>query len=414
MNFLSRSLRPVAALLGGALVAAVFITGAAAQTAFAPAIVVNDDVITFYDVEQRARLLQLSGSKPGPELTNAAAEQLIDDRLRAQAGKRFDLIADADELEAAVDEFAGRIGADRASVEARMAKVGVDRGALDNFLVSQIVWRELINGRFGGRATPTEVELDQEIALAASGQTRSFRLTEIAIPASRGQEDAARAEAQRIINEFQRGADFAALARRHSRAASAKNGGDVGWVPETVLPPELAQVIANTAPGGVTPPMDVPGGVALFRVADTRSEAPPWTRDAEMSLQRIRVAIDGTGESATAEAVSKAESLREEIDGCGPAPNLDAEAIVEPIDQQLVSALPGPVRDAVQLLQPGQVSRPIPGDGGVDIFVVCSRSGGVDEATRAQLREQIRTQRLMRLAEGYLQDLRREAVIERR
>ncbi|MEX2519694.1 MAG: peptidylprolyl isomerase [Paracoccaceae bacterium] len=414
MNFLSRSLRPVAALLAGALFAALFTTGAAAQTAFAPVVVVNDDVITYYDVEQRARLLQMSGANAGPALTNAAMEQLIDDRLRAQAGKRFNLAADATELDAAVDEFAGRLGTDRAAIEKRIAGAGVDRAALDNFLSSQIVWRELVNGRFGGRATPTEVELDQEIALAASGQTRTFRLSEIAIPSGRGQGESARAEAQRIMNEIQRGGDFAALARRFSRAPSAKNGGDVGWVPETVLPPELAQAIANTAPGGVTPPLEVPGGIAIYRVADTRSEAPPWARDAEMSLQRVRVSIDGSDEAATAEAVSKAESLREEIEGCGPSPNLSAEAVVEPIDEKLVSALPGPVRDAVRLLQPGQTSRPVAGDGGVDIFVVCSRTGGVDDATRTQLRDQIRTQRLTRLSEGFLQELRREAVIERR
>ena len=39
---------------------------------------------------------------------------------------------------------------------------------------------------------------------------------------------------------------------------------------------------------------------------------------------------------------------------------------------------------------------------------------GVDAEVRNTLREQIRVRRLSRLAEGYLQDLRREAVIERR
>ena len=39
---------------------------AAAQTAFAPVAVVNDDVITYYDVDQRARILQLSGAEASP------------------------------------------------------------------------------------------------------------------------------------------------------------------------------------------------------------------------------------------------------------------------------------------------------------------------------------------------------------
>ena len=42
------------------------------------------------------------------------------------------------------------------------------------------------------------------------------------------------------------------------------------------------------------------------------------------------------------------------------------------------------------------------------------QKGGVDGEARDRLRIQIRNTRLARLAEGYMQELRREAVIERR
>lgn len=404
----------LAATLACALLAGGAPIEAAAQTAFAPAVVVNDDAVTYYDIEQRARLLQLNGAAAGPQLSAAAAEQLIDDRLRAQAGKRFDLVADEEERAAGAEEFAQRLGVDRATLIDRMAKLGVEPATLDAFVSAQIVWRELVNGRFGARATPTEVELDQEIQLAASGQVRSYRLSEIAVPARPGQEAAAEAEINRILEALQRGESFDAVARRFSRAASAREGGDVGWVPESVLPPDLGRIIAATPPGGVTPPYLAPGGIAIYRVAETREEAPPFAREAEVELRRIAVPVAGSGEDATAAAVAEAERIREETEGCGSIPDLSGRATMESIDRKVVSALPGPVRDAVRLLQAGQASRPLRGDGSVELFVVCSRSGGVDEETRARLREQIRTQRLARLAEGYLQDLRREAVIERR
>lgn len=388
--------------------------GAAAQTAFAPAVVVNNDIVTYYDIEQRARLLQINGAAAGPQLNRAALEQLIDDRLRAQAGERFSLAVSEEELNEGRAEFAGRIGIDPAELGARMDRLGVASATLESFLSAQIVWRKLVNGRYGSRATPTEVELDQEIAIAASGRTRSFRLQEIAIPSGQGQEEAARAEMGRVLEALNRGQEFTALARRFSRAASAANGGDVGWVPETIMPPGLAEVIAATPPGGVSSPVETPGAILLYRVLDTRAETPPWAQSAEMSLQRVIVPIEGEGESATAAAVAQAEVIRSEAGGCGDVGAAAAEAVVESIDSKLVNALPGPVQDAVRLLQSGQASRPVRSDTSVDVFIVCSRSGGVDEATRSQLREQIRTQRLTRLAEGFLQDLRREAVIERR
>ena len=398
-------------IAAGVLALFLLAPGAGAQTAFAPAVVVNDDVITWYDIEQRARLLQVNGAESGPRLNAAALEQLIDDRLRLKAGERFNLSASPEEIEAGRAEFAGRIGVDAPTLMQRMSSLGVAPAALDSFVESQIVWRKLVNGRFSSRATPTEVELDQEIAIAASGTTRSFRLSELAIPSGPGQEEAARGEIGRVLDGLSRGQDFASLARRFSRAPSAANGGDVGWVPETVLPPGLAEIIAATPPGGVTQPIETPGAISLYRVEDTRSETPPWAREAEMSLQRVMVPIGEGGEEA---ARAQAEEIRAQTQGCGDIGGPAAEAVVEPIDAKLVSALPGPVRDVVRLLQSGQASRPVTSESSVDIFVVCSRSGGVDDATRAQLREQIRDQRLARLAEGYLQELRREAVIERR
>lgn len=410
MNLLSTSRRTAA----GALAALALASGAAAQTAFAPAIVVNDDVITYYDVEQRARLLIINGAPNNQQLGNAAAEQLIDDHLRAQAGKLYQLSASPEQIDAGVDEFSQRIGMDRATLLSRMKQAGVDRAALDSLIASQLVWRELVNGRFGSRATPSEVELDQEIALAASNQTKSYRLQEISLPAGRGQEAEAQAAIGRIMNELNRGGDFSRLARRYSRAPSAQNGGDVGWVPATVLPEGLADLIASTPPGGVTQPFGVPGGVSIFRVLDTRDEVPPWAREGEISLRQIRVPIRGEGAEAEAAAKRAAEDVVAGSSGCGSIPELEGEMTMESIDKKLVNALPAPVRDAVNLLQSGQASRPVRGDGTMDIFVVCERTGGVDDATRNQLRDQIRTQRLTRLSDGYLQSLRREAVIERR
>ena len=398
--------KAIACLFGA--VAMLGAAAASAQTAFAPVAMVNDDVITFYDVEQRALLMQLTGARPGPEMNRAALEGLIEDRLRAQAARQFQIAASPEQISESANDFAGRVGVEPIELDNRLASAGVDRTALTDLLASQVVWRNLVNRRFGSRATPSEIELDQEIALAASGRTRAFRLGEIAIPAGEGQEAQARATMDKILSEFRGGASFSSLARRYSRTPSAQNGGDVGWVPETTMPPALAELLAATAPGTVTRPFEVPGGLSIYLVADTREEAPPWAQDAQVSLRRI--SIEGDDDDARA----RAEAIRDETDGCESIPDLSDQAIMESIDEKLVKALPGPVRGAVQLLQAGQASRPVVTEGRTEVFVVCDREGGVDAEVRNQLREQIRVRRLSRLAEGYLQDLRREAVIERR
>lgn len=411
-------MKPLNALIGVTIVAMIAVAALAAapalraQTAFTPAAVVNDDIITYYDIDQRVLLLQLNGATAGAELNDAALEQLVDDRLRKQAAERAEITATDEALAGARQEFAGRIGVDQATLAARLGQLDVDEAALNDFLSSQVMWRELVQRRFGSRATPSEVELDQEIALAAAGETTSYRLSEIGVPVGTGQERQAQQLIARIQRELESGADFAALARRFSRTPSAENGGDVGWVPETSLPPDLGQLVAQTPVGAVTPPFEVPGGVSLFRVADQRTTSNSAGEETVVTLRRISVPV---GVSADISAASdRARALGEAARSCEGTPDLGDDADFETIDAQPMDSLPGPVQDAVQLLQVGQASRPVQAQSSVDVFVLCERTGGLDAEQRAQLRDQIRNRRLAQLAQGYLQDLRREAVIERR
>lgn len=83
--FLSRALRTAAAL---ALAAGLAWSGlpAGAQNLFAPAITVNDQVITRYELEQRARF-QAALRVPGDPL-ETAREELINDRLKLMVLKQ--------------------------------------------------------------------------------------------------------------------------------------------------------------------------------------------------------------------------------------------------------------------------------------------------------------------------------------
>lgn len=382
--------------------------GAAAQTAFAPVVVVNDDVITYYDVEQRARLMTLGGAEPSPQLNGAALEGLINDQLRLQAAERFRVDPDEEQVAQGFAEFGQRYGMDPVALDSGLASAGVDKDSLERLVRAQVAWRALVNGRFGSRATPSELELDSEIELAAAGRTSSYRISEIIISGAQGQEAQARATAERAMARLRSGASFAEVARRFSDSPSRQNGGDVGWVPESALPPAMVQMIAATPPGQFTQPVQTPGGFGIFLVADTREEAPPWAQDAQMSLRRIT--IEGDDDAA----LERANSLRDGAAGCESIPDLTDGMSMDSIDQKLVRNLPGPVRGAVQLLQAGQASPPLRAEGKYEVFVVCDRTGGVDAEARNRLREQIRNQRLARMAEGFLQDLRREAVIERR
>lgn len=78
--------------------------------------------------------------------------------------------------------------------------------------------------------------------------------------------DAARVEAQRILNQIKAGTPFADLARLHSSDPTGAEGGDMGYLHKGMIPDAVLEKIETSKLGEVTPPIDVLEGVALFRM----------------------------------------------------------------------------------------------------------------------------------------------------
>src|SRR3984885_5920779 len=89
----NRKGRTPAALAVACLIAAAAASGTArAQQVL---MIVNGDVITAYDVEQRMKFVQLSTRKPG--VRSEVIDELIDDKLKVQFGRRYKIeIPDSD------------------------------------------------------------------------------------------------------------------------------------------------------------------------------------------------------------------------------------------------------------------------------------------------------------------------------
>ena len=82
------------------------------------------------------------------------------------------------------------------------------------------------------------------------------------------------ADARRILQKLNNGADFAALARSESKSPTAKGGGSLGAVSPNDLLPELRQAVADTAPGKVSSIVKIPEGYAILQVSALDPHAP--------------------------------------------------------------------------------------------------------------------------------------------
>ena len=95
------------------------------------------------------------------------------------------------------------------------------------------------------------------------------------------------AEARSVIEKLQHGADFADLARQVSKDPSAKNGGDLGYLPLEAMAPEIGSVVFALAPGQVTPyPVRALFGYFVLRVEGRRQRATPTFDEVRLQLER--------------------------------------------------------------------------------------------------------------------------------
>ena len=122
--------------------------------------------------------------------------------------------------------------------------------------------------------------------------------------------DAAAAEAETIAERILSGASFADEAREHSDDLTAENGGDLGYVHDGTLGPEIHGALDSLSPGEMAPEaIRVLEGMVLVQLEDRRpAELVPFDDAGEQALSLY------LRENADAAYASALEQLREASD----------------------------------------------------------------------------------------------------
>ncbi len=119
---------------------------------------------------------------------------------------------------------------------------------------------------------PTEREMrayfDQyQDQLPARPATISFRNIIVSPKASAPARDRALAQADSIVGELRKGADFATAAKRFSQDPASKDqGGDLGWFRRGVMVPEFDAIVFRLRPGLISEPVETPFGFHIIQV----------------------------------------------------------------------------------------------------------------------------------------------------
>ena len=284
--------RPLTLLASALLVLALQPMPAQAQTLFRPVAIVNDSAITGFDLAQRAQILVALGfSSASPDALRAEAlDQLVEDRLKLQAGKRIGITPSPELIDAGVADFARQSNLSADEFRVLLSSQGVTGQALEDLVIADLVWLQVVRSQFRSRVEPGEAEIDAELNFDQQRGAFEYRIQEIGLPLnSDGRTEAqTRVLAERLTRDLNSGASFTDAVNEYSRAPSAARGGEVGWVSPERMPPDLINALTQMQVGQVSAPLPVAGGLSLIRLTDRRQAAGATAAPSESSRAAVR------------------------------------------------------------------------------------------------------------------------------
>ena len=393
------------------------------------AAVVNDDIITFSDIEDRMRLYMLGAPPNLPQeakqkVLQQALYRLVDEKLQLQEAKALNIAPTDKEIN---DGFAMLAAQNKVTPERfreGLAQSGVNLNTIQDQIRAELAWTQVVRRKLRPQIVISENEIDTEYdRLQRSSGRTEYRIAEIFLSFDgEASEKNAYEQMERLASDIGKGRPFSQVAREYSEAPGAATGGDLGWIEDGILAPELNSAVASLQPGQLSAPVRTSKGYHLLFLRDVRqkgvlgaataaapapapapvatpapeaapADAAPAKRpslvssdepapelpklSAEANVKRIVLPLNaGEAEVLVQSKLARAEQLRREITSCDAmdARMKDFSATgTADLGRMDTATLPDAAKAALDGVNDGSLSRPARLDGGIALYMVCGR-----------------------------------------
>ncbi len=419
--------------LAGIIAMLLVSAGAQPRTVDAIAAIVNDDVVLVSEVMERYQAL-VDGLRaqgrteipPRDAVLGQILERLILENIQMQEAERRGIVLDDETLTAAVREYASQNGMDidvfiRALDDEGLSYRGF-REQVRRQLTIDRVQREVVNRR----VYITEQDVKELIAspFFAEQISDEYHIGHILLAVEPGTSksalEAARANAERLAAELREGADFTAMAVKHSTASTALEGGDLGWRKASRIPSLFAEQVPELDVGGIIGPLRNASGFHLVKLLDKRGAS---QHTANETLVR-HILLQPSAIRTDAETRAAIDAIHAELIDGGDFAQLAKQHSEDPgsalvggeLGWSAADQFVAVFQEAMAATTTGELSRPFRTEFGWHVLEVQDRrqQDASDEARRNYATRILHAQRFEERLQEWLTEIRGEAFVEQR
>ena len=286
--------------------------------------VVNDDVITQNDLNERVNLvvrqLQKQGSQvpPSDTLSRQILERMINDLVQTQMAKENGIKVDDATLDKTIERIAQENNLSMADFRTALDHDGVKYPRFREDIRNEILLARLREREVENSIVVTDAEVDTELAREAkeASTDSEFRLAHVLVlvpqQATPDQIEQRHRKAVLALSELRKGANFAQVAATYSDAPDALQGGNLGWRPAARLPSLFLETLEKMQPGDTSDILRSPNGFHIIKLLEKRGKAAAASGVQQTHVRHILVrAREGLSE---AEARDRLKKLRAQIE----------------------------------------------------------------------------------------------------
>lgn len=404
------------------------------------AAVVNSAVITKADLMNRLKFAAISsGLEPTPQNLDKIKDQMlrvmIDEQIQLEIGERYQIDIPEEHVQTTIKEIESSNGMPSGHINKLLKANKIPEETFKKHIKAQLIWVFYIRQKYPLKSLEDSIqkkhehdispslqiadwEVEREIQRQKEKDTQTqYHLAEIFLNVdNKSQEESVKRNIAELFQEVRRGANFQVIAQQFSQSPTASVGGDMGWLTEDQVEPEIRELLTQLQPGQLSPPIRTSQGYTI--IAYIERQLPKADGSVSLTVQQVLFPFpQNAAEWMAREIMNQAGDVAKKAKSCSTLEKLAKQtspsAQAHMIRNEPMENLTGELLSLIQSLDLNKASEPLLTPEGAVVVMVCDKNvQKTKELSRNEIVDLIASQKYSLIAKRELRDLRRNAFID--